>query len=82
VSCSITPKPGALRLRLLPLLLVSTAVESSPGVVQTVQKLEHPLIFTVGPAPIGERLKVPSRLAATCRFTTRRSTYQRVPAPW
>src|SRR4029453_4231895 len=63
----ITPKPGALSLKSLPLLRVSTAVESSPGVVQTVQKLQCPLIFTVGPAPVGERLQVPSRLAATCR---------------
>ena len=58
-----------------------TAVESSPGVVQTVHSLEDPLIFTVGPAPVGERLHVPSTLAATCLLTTLPSTYQRVPSP-
>jgi hypothetical protein len=68
-------------LKPLPLLRVSTAVESSPGVVQTVQTLQDPLIFTVGAAPVGERLQVPSRLAATCRRTTLPSTYQRVPSP-
>src|SRR4051794_15855448 len=66
VECKITPKPGALSLKSLPLLRYSMNVESSPGVVQVVQILEDPLILTVGPAPVGERLNVPTRLAATC----------------
>jgi hypothetical protein len=51
-------------LKSLPLVRYSTRVESSPGVIQTVQTLQHPLILTVGPAPVGERLQVSSRLAA------------------
>ena len=43
--------------------------------------LQFPLIFTVGPAPVGERLHVPSTLAALCRLTTLPSIYQRVPSP-
>jgi hypothetical protein len=39
-SSWITPKPGALILKSFPLLLVSTSVESSPGVVQIVQMLQ------------------------------------------
>src|SRR3954452_24537927 len=81
VEFKITPKPGALSLRSLPLLRYSISVESSPGVVQVLQILQCALILTVGPAPIGERLKVPTRLAATCRFTTRGSPDPRAPAP-
>jgi hypothetical protein len=79
VKCH-SPNPGALTLKSLP-LVVSTVEELSPGVVQTVQLLEWPLIFTVGPSPVGDRLQVPSTLAATWRFTASRFTYQRVPSP-
>src|SRR5687768_6337812 len=54
--CAITPTPGALAVNPLPWNVVS-ADDSSPGAAYSSRQFACSEIFTVGPAPVGDRLQ-------------------------